>query len=141
MIKDLVEREIITKKEAESISYNKILEYTKSKIWQELKTASLVEREKTFYIYIPAKEVYQEEVEEKVLVQGIIDLYYLNQKGELVLVDYKTDYVEKGKEKKLKEKYIEQLQLYQRALEKALKRKVDRIYIYSTYLGKEIQIK
>ena len=56
-------------------------------------------------------------------------------------MDYKTDYVEKGKEKKLKEKYIEQLQLYQRALEKALKRKVDRIYIYSTYLGKEIQIK
>ena len=35
------------------------------------------------------------DLEEKILVQGIIDLYYINQQDELILVDFKTDYVEK----------------------------------------------
>jgi len=74
------------------------------------------------------------------LVQGIIDLYYINQKNELVLLDYKTDYVENGKEKELKNKYLEQLKIYKQALEQALQRKVDKVYIYSTYLDKEILI-
>ena len=34
-----------------------------------------------------------------------------------------------------------QLDLYKEALENALKRKVDKVYIYSVYLGKEIEIK
>lgn len=74
------------------------------------------------------------------MVQGIIDLYYINQKNEIVLVDYKTDYVEKGKENTLVEKYEKQLELYQKALEEALNKKVDKKYIYSVYLGKEIEM-
>ena len=33
-----------------------------------------------------------------------------------------------------------QLEIYKRALEEALNRKVDKIYIYSVYLNKEIEI-
>ena len=89
---------------------------------------------------MPAEEIYEGAgKEDKVLVQGIIDLYYISAKGELVLVDYKTDYVEKGQEIKLWEKYKEQLELYQKALERALHRKVDKVAIYSTYLGKQLQ--
>ena len=73
-------------------------------------------------------------------MQGIIDLYYINKENELVLLDYKTDYVENRNENILKEKYKVQLELYKKALEEALNRKVDRIYIYSTYLDKEIEI-
>ena len=89
---------------------------------------------------IDAKELYKEETEEKILVQGIIDLYYITKDDKLVLVDYKTDYVEKGKENTLVKKYEKQLELYQKALEEALNKKVDKKYIYSVYLGKEIEM-
>ena len=88
---------------------------------------------------IPAREIYKKEVEEKILVQGIIDLYYIDRNDNLVLLDYKTDYLENGAEE-LIQKYDSQLQLYKKALEDALNRKVDKIYIYSTYLGKAIKI-
>ena len=72
------------------------------------------------------------------MVQGIIDLYYINEKDELILVDYKTDYVKE--EKELIEKYKVQLELYKKALEESLDRKVEKIYIYSTQLNKAIEI-
>lgn len=103
-----------------------------------MKKAKKVNKEKPFYINIPAKELYEEDVPEKILVQGIIDLYYINEKDELVLVDYKTDFVQR--EEELKEKYKTQLLLYKKALEEALCKKVDSIYIYSTFLGKEIEL-
>ena len=140
LIKDLVKREIITEIEAENINPYKILEFTKSNIWKDLKTAKKVYKERPFFMNIPAKKIYNEELEEEILVQGIIDLYYINKNDEIVLVDYKTDYIEKGKEKQLIEKYIAQLELYKKALEETLKRKVDKTYIYSVYLGKEIEI-
>lgn len=140
LIQDLLRREIITKKEAENINTYSILQFTKSAIWEELQQAKEIQREKAFYIQIPAKEIYQKELTENILVQGIIDLYYINKNGELILVDYKTDYVEKGNEKELVIKYRKQLDLYKQALEEALNRKVEKSYIYSTYLGKEIEI-
>ena len=140
LIEDLVRREIITEKEAKSINPYKVLEFTKSTIWNALKSAKKVYKERPFFINIPAKEIYEEDVEEEILVQGIIDLYYINQNNEVILVDYKTDYVEKGKENELVEKYISQLELYKKALEESLQRKVNKTYIYSVYLGKEIEI-
>ena len=68
----------------------------------------------------------------------MIDLYYIDEQDNLILVDYKTDYVETGKEQILIERYKEQLDFYKQALEEALNRKVDRIEIYSTYLQKSV---
>ena len=140
MVKSLVEKEIILQKEADSVNYSKILEFFKSEIWQEMKEAKLVEQEKPFYFNIKANEIYDVKSEEDILVQGIIDLYYINKDDELVLVDYKTDYVENNNEEILKEKYDIQLAIYKKALEKALDRKVDKVYIYSTWLGRAITI-
>lgn len=141
-IKDLIEKLLFKKKisniEAENIDISKILNFTKSNIWQELKKAKLVEREKVFYITIPVNEIYETDTNEGVLVQGVIDLYYINEKDELVLVDYKTDYIRQKEE--LTEKYTKQLELYKRALEEALNKEVSKVYIYSTYLNKEISI-
>ena len=68
-------------------------------------------------------------------------MYYINKNDELVLVDYKTDYVENKDEQMLIDKYQIQLKLYRQTLEQALNRKVDKVYIYSTYLDKEIILK
>ena len=139
LINELEMKKIISSKEAEAININNIVQFTKSKLWEEMTYAHVVQREKPFYINIPAKELYQEDVDEDILVQGIIDLYYITEKDELVLVDFKTDYVENRNEQILINKYNTQLDLYKRALESATGKKVDRVYIYSTYLNKEIQ--
>ena len=135
LVQELVLKGIITQNEAKQIDINKILQFTKSKIWEDLKTAKEVYREKPFYINIPANEIYGKDIEEHVLVQGIIDLYYIDTQDEITLVDYKTDYVQKGHEIELIQKYKEQLELYKNALEEALGKKVKNVYIYSVYLG------
>ncbi len=138
ILEELVYKNIITIKEKKAINIQKIYCFTKSIIWEELKSAKLIEREKPFYINLPATQVYNEPLNEEVLVQGIIDLFYINKEGELVLVDYKTDYVEE--ESLLIQKYKVQLDIYSKALQEVFNRKVDKIYIYSTYLDKEIKI-
>lgn len=140
LLNTLVEKNIITQFEAKNINLYKLLNFTKSKIWNELKSAKKIYREKPFFINIPAKEIYKEETEEEILIQGIIDLCFINKQDELVLVDYKTDYVQKGMEKELIDKYINQLNLYKRALEESMNKKVDKTFIYSVYLEKELEI-
>ena len=140
LISELQVKKIITEQEAQAINANKVYQFTKSKIWQEISLAKEVYQEKPFYINIHAKEIFKENIDENILVQGIIDLYYIDKDDNLVLVDYKTDYVEDGKEKDLVNKYKEQLKLYSNALEKALHKNVYKKYIYSVYLSKEIEI-
>ena len=140
LIQNLQLKQIITEKEADNINPYKILEFIKSEIWKQLKTAKEIHQEKPFYINTPAKQIYEQNIDENILVQGIIDLYYIDKNDKLVLLDYKTDYVEKGKEYELTKKYKKQLELYKQALEQALEKQVDKVYIYSVYLGKEIEI-
>ena len=140
LLDELEMKKIITSKEKEVINVNKILEFTKSKIWKELKTAKKIEKEKPFYINIKAKDIYNKETDENILVQGIIDLYYIDKDNNINLVDYKTDYIENGNEIELVNRYKEQLYLYKKALEQVYKKEVKNTYIYSVYLNKEIQI-
>ena len=140
MVNNLVKQEIILPKEAECVNYNKIIAFLKSNIWKEMRTAKVVEQEKAFYLNLKANEIYQNNAEDEILVQGIIDLYYITNNDELVLVDYKTDYVENNNEQSLEDKYNIQLEIYKKALEESLNRKVDKVYIYSTWLNKEIEI-
>lgn len=133
-VENLVLEGKITLDESKVIDIDKIYEFTKSKMWEDLKEAKNIFKEQPFYINIPANEIYEgENKEDKVLVQGIIDLYYINKNDELILVDYKTDRVKS--EDELIEKYKVQLDLYKRALEKSLQKEVSKVYIYSFEKG------
>ena len=147
LVEDLTVNGIITQKEAESVNINKILKFIDSKIGKELKTAKEIFKEKPFYIQIPAKDIYkdlvgnkEELIKENVLVQGIVDLFYINAKDELVLVDYKTDYIKDDAKKELTEKYKVQIDLYTKALENALEKPVSKRYIYSVHNDEVIQV-
>jgi ATP-dependent helicase/nuclease subunit A len=98
-----------------------------------MKESTKVKRELPFYIEIPSSELYKElpsDVynDEKILIQGVIDAFFEEEDG-LVLLDYKTDYVEDVEE--FKKKYVIQLKYYKRALEKITEKKVKEVYIYS----------
>lgn len=130
MILNLVEKEIITQNEADAIDVNLIYQYTKSQLFEELRQAKEVHKEQPFYINIPAKDVVSEAENSKknILVQGIIDLYYIDKNDNLVLIDFKTDYIsnEPNAKEKILEKYKVQLEIYKTALEQALGRTVNK---------------
>ena len=95
-------------------------------------------REQPFVLGIPSQDVYPDDMSgEKVLVQGIIDVYFEEPDG-LVVLDYKTDQI--FSENILVEKYHGQLDYYARALEQLTGKKVKEKIIYSFTLGKEIML-
>lgn len=141
LIEKLKDKEIITEIEAQNIDKEKLLEYTNSQLWTELKQAKEIHKEHPFYINIKASRIYNQinkEDDEEILVQGVIDLFFIDKDDKLILVDYKTDYVQN--ENELVEEYKGQLDLYKEALEQSLDKKVDRMCIYSVYLNKLIEI-
>ena len=137
---ELVYKNIISEEEAKSINIDKALKFFDSKLSQRIKNAKCVEKEKAFCIKMSAKDIYENTTDESILVQGIIDLYAITENEEVILVDYKTDFVEYGNEQLLIEKYKNQLKIYKKALEEALDKKVTDVYIYSLYLNKEIKL-
>lgn len=94
-------------------------------------------KEQQFVIGIPAREMEVCSSDELVLIQGIIDAYMEEEDG-LVLIDYKTDHVVRGRESLLTERYGIQLEYYKRALEQMTGKKVTEKIIYSLTLQEEI---
>lgn len=95
-----------------------------------------LKKEQPFVLGVDAREIYPKEQEgEEILVQGIIDVYFEEPDG-LVVLDYKTDRVRKAEE--LTEKYHAQLDYYGKALEQITGKRVKEKIIYSFALKKEI---
>lgn len=139
----LLDQQKLEPAEAECISPKDILAFTASPLGSRMQQAALsgrLYREQPFVISVSASELNPAwPVRETVLVQGIIDAYFLEGE-EIVLVDYKTDKIRPGEEQKLIGLYHIQLEDYARALERMLKKRVKEIYIYSFTLHKEIPL-
>ncbi len=120
-----------------------IWNFAASPLGQRMKKAALqgcLFRERPFVLLRPASDLNRQWTdEEDVLIQGIIDAYFLEGE-EIVLVDYKTDQVFPGREGELTERYQVQLRSYAQALRKLTGRKVKEIYIYSFTLGKALPV-
>ncbi len=102
------------------------------RMWRADREGALY-REQPFVLAIPASrlsETFPEE--EKVLVQGIIDVYFIEE-GEIVLLDYKTDVIPNMEA--LWNRYETQLEYYQEALERLTEKKVKEKILYSFHLS------
>lgn len=141
-IHSLLEQKKIKEGEAKCIRFRDILKLVESPLGQRMKSAfeeRELFREQPFVISRDAKAFDPSWEGERILVQGIIDAYFI-ENGEIVLVDYKTDYIKKGEESILKERYKGQLLDYAEALEMTTGKKVKEVYIYSFTLQKVISI-
>ena len=140
----------LTKEQYDSVSWKDIYNFVNSSLGRRIKKAKenqLAMCEQPFVIGIPAKELFAGKFDttsdsltgnDNILIQGIIDLYFEEDDG-IVLVDYKTDKVNAyNGEEILKERYYKQLDLYKDALERMTGKKVKEKIIYSFSLGKEI---
>lgn len=131
-INSMIMNEFLTEEQAKVIKTDKILKFFKNSLGERVKKSSLAKRETPFYIEIKSTDIFKElpeEIygEEKVLIQGVIDLYFEEDDG-LVIVDYKTDYVDDID--KIKKKYSLQLKYYSEALERITGKKVKENYLY-----------
>lgn len=119
------------------VKADRILAFLKAEIGYRMWRASLcgkLHREQPFVLAIPAtrlKDTFPEQ--EKVLIQGIIDVYF-EEDGKIVLLDYKTDII--GSLDDLWNRYQTQLDYYQEALEKLTLLPVKEKMLYSFHLGK-----
>ena len=78
-----------------------------------------------------------EKLENKILVQGIVDLFGINE-NEIILIDYK--YSNSNSDEYLIGKYTNQLKLYKNALENAFNKKVSKIYLLSLKNARLIKV-
>lgn len=143
-IKELVQDGYMTDEDASALDVKKFEWFAKSSLCGRMRAAAVsgeLKREQPFMIGIPANEVYSEksDSEELIMIQGIIDAFFY-EGDDIVLVDYKTDFVMKGQEEKLAERYKTQLDYYARALESVTGKKVKEKLIYSFSLGKIIEV-
>lgn len=125
---------LLTKEMAECVRIWDILRFLKSPIGKRVKRAcqkGVLHAEQPFVIGVDSEN------EELLLVQGIIDVYF-EEDGELVVLDYKTDYVRK--EEELRTRYRMQLEYYAKALEQVTGKRVKQKVIYSFTLQKEIEV-
>ncbi len=129
-IANLVNLGVISKKDSLYINVEKILKFLNTNIAKEIKESNNVKKEQEF--------VLKDKSISNSIIQGIIDLYYINKNGNVILIDFKTDKIDKDEE--YIKRYEKQLQIYRKALEKLLNKKVEKSYIYSFYLDKIIEV-
>lgn len=108
--------------------------FLKSQLAPRMKAAAIRDdlfREKPFVMGNHEME------EEMVLIQGIIDVFWVEEDG-IVLLDYKTDRVDNAT--RLRDMYKEQLDLYAEALERIFPLPVKEKYLYSFRLNQAIEV-
>lgn len=137
----LQQKEFLTQSEIDNINKKNVLKFLNSDLMKRMLSAKNLYREYQFIYQIDAKEV-NEQVskrfsQEKVLIQGIADLIIEEEDG-IVIVDYKTDYI--NNEQEFIQKYQKQIEIYKDAMEKYFDKPVKECAIYSLHMGKSIII-
>lgn len=132
-----VESGFLSAEYREAVNERKLLNFLKDPIAQRMRAAAqagCLYKEQPFVFGIDAQRldpIFPEE--EKVLIQGIIDVFFVEDDG-IVLLDYKTDRVESGEE--LWKRYETQLDYYEEALCKLMNMPVKEKVLYSFGLEK-----
>ena len=119
----------------EDVDYVKI-EQAHKDLSSLAKDAITIEKEAEFMMYVPYNLVVESDVEDKVLIQGMVDLIIEN-KSSITIVDYKFSGL---KAESLKEKYLEQLKLYKLAVEYAYNKPVEHMFLYSINSAELIEV-
>lgn len=139
-LKQMVEEQRYTKENRSLIDSWAIWRFLQSPLGKRMSCAlaeGRLHREQQFIIGIPAREMGAGDSDELVLIQGIIDAYFEEPDG-LVLMDYKTDRADN--EEVLIRHYREQLDYYGRALTQMTGKPVKERLIYSFALNRAISV-
>ncbi|WP_131038367.1 helicase-exonuclease AddAB subunit AddA [Clostridioides difficile] len=139
-IRGFVSKGIITEKQASIVNPYKIYKFFASNIGKRMLNAEIINREKSIYAQVNMKDIYIYEKlinnddkklydNESVMLRGIVDAYF-EEDNQIVLVDYKTDFVIEENINQIIEKYKKQLDLYADIIETLTGKSVKEKCIY-----------
>lgn len=131
----LVLNGVLTRENIEKINLDRIEKALSSGVTDCLKGFKLY-REKTFICALPAKFVTETDSDEKVLVQGMIDLLAVCG-DKAIIVDYKYSALDK---ESIVRKYKKQLDLYAYAVERVLNKQVTAKIIINIFTGETVYL-
>src|SRR5690625_1355942 len=140
----LVQKEMITEEQAETIDVTMIENFLTTNIAQYMMSVDHFYREVPFSLSLPASEIYPDwprDKDERVLIQGVIDCL-IPKDDSWIILDYKTDQIPEevtdAMKNRLAQRYETQMSLYRRAIEEIWQQKVVKTYLY--YLDKQLLI-
>lgn len=139
-INSLQEKGIIAENEKNSLDMEGIFGFFNSEIYVRLQKSKIYEKEKPFNLMIdPSVISVDYQGANRIQVQGIIDLYFIEGEN-CILIDYKTDFVDKKIINEKLDEYKKQLQLYKMALENIKGIQVPEAYLYFSKIREFIKI-
>ncbi len=149
----LRERGFIPAAMAEVVNIGQLETFFSSEFFAALCSSHDVHREQRFNITLPAAaftddaDTSRELEGEQLLVQGVIDLFFTDASGRLVLCDYKTDHLTPAQlaapslaAAMLSERHRTQISYYAAALARICGRRPDATVIYSLPLGDTVDV-
>ena len=137
----------------DAVNARQLESFFRSSLFEDISNARRVWREQRFNILLPAA-AFTENYEygklindEKLLVQGVMDLFFEDQNGDLILCDYKTDFLTYDEindprlaREKLCRAHSRQLSYYAEALRSMFGKYPDKVLIYSLPLGDTVEV-
>ena len=142
-LEGMVKQGSLKQEERDAVNDTKLVKFFASDLGRRMcraEDAGTLRREQPFVIGLPAKELYPASLsEEIVLVQGVIDAFFEEEDG-LVLMDYKTDRIHEDAKTELTHKYQRQLRYYRTALEKLTGKTVKEVWFYAFGTGEDFKI-
>ena len=148
----LIDAKFLPPEHRDAVRIDELEAFFKSPFYASLSHATGLWRETRFHIFLPAASFTKDAAfiaelgDEKLPVQGVIDLFYTDADGKLILCDYKTDRLTPAEKKDpalaakmLSARHGQQLSYYARALQEICGRAPDRILIYSLPLGDAVE--
>ncbi|MBQ4150603.1 MAG: UvrD-helicase domain-containing protein [Clostridia bacterium] len=146
----LKEKRFISEEDAALVNLDEVDIFLASPLFAQMRNSKKLYREQRFNLNLKASDfaadegLKQELSGETVLVQGVIDCFFYDENGDIILLDYKTDRVfkndiEKSKEK-LRETHLAQLKYYARAIEEICGKRPKKTLIFSLCLGDTVEV-
>ena len=148
-IQEMIKKEIITEKQSMVLNPFKIYKFFKSGVGRRALKSHFKRREQTIYSQMNMTDIYlnNEDIqnnraiyeEESLMMRGIIDLYF-EEEDEIVIVDYKTDYIDDDNKQEVINRYKKQMELYSDALSNLTGKKVKESYLYLFNADEEVRV-
>ncbi len=141
-IQRMVANDLLTEQQAQTVDIQRVIRFFSSQLGQRMLKADKIQREIPFHIELKCTELYKELPEqiygkETILLQGVIDCYF-EEKNDIILIDYKTDYVSQGNTDIIRDKYRIQIDYYAKALEQITGKTVREKNLYLFWNGETI---
>ena len=119
----------LTRLQRQAVEPARLSAFLCSPLGREMAWAPECRREFKFSLLVPAEEYFPGAGEETVLLQGVVDAWFGDERG-VTVVDFKSDRIRPGDEKSRAEEYRPQLEAYGRALSAILGRPVRRMVLW-----------